>query len=255
MTAGAAFFDLDGTLLPGSSLFPLAVEMFRRGVLRGRDFARLALDQSSFRRTGTEAAEPIDRARVAALAAIAGRERAEVLEVARSVVRVRLLPKLYPEALALVGAHLRAGRSVFLATAAPEDFALLLAAELSVHGVVATRVEVEDGRYTGRLDGGLNHGARKADRVGELARTAGFDLLECHAYSDSFNDLPLLELVGRPVAVNPDRRLRQVAITRGWPVLDFRRSGRVRSRRGEAVPTPRGSRPGALQRTEKLLAH
>jgi HAD superfamily hydrolase (TIGR01490 family) len=222
----AAFFDLDKTLLPGSSLFPLAREMYRQRYFGLRDIARLASDQVRYRLVGSEAQGPMDRARQATLEVVRGRARDEVIAFGRSVAREEILPRLYPQAVDLMSRHKRAGRAVYIASSSPQDFLELLAEELSIDGVVGTRAEVVNGLYTGDLDGPMVHGPEKAARVLELAKEKEIDLDRSFAYSDSINDLPLLDMVGNPIALNPDRRLRAIARRRGWQVLDFRTARR-----------------------------
>jgi HAD superfamily hydrolase (TIGR01490 family) len=225
-TSEAAFFDLDKTLLPGSSLFPLARELFRRKIFTAGDLVRLAADQVAFRVMGTEGQSRIERVRDASLEVAKGRPRSEIIELGRSVAREELLPRLYPQAVELLARHKLAGREVYICSSSPQDYLVILARELGVDGVVGTRAEVVDGRYTGRLDGPLCHDLEKARRVGELAAGRGIDLARSFAYSDSFSDLPMLELVGNPVAMNPDRRLAAEARRRGWQMLDFRTARR-----------------------------
>jgi HAD superfamily hydrolase (TIGR01490 family) len=226
MESEAAFFDLDKTLLPGSSLFPLAREMYRQHYFGLRDIGRLAADQIRYRLIGSEAQGPMERARQATLEVVRGRPREEVIAFGRSVAREELLPRLYPQAVELMSRHKRAGRAVYIASSSPEDYLALLAQELAVDGVVGTRAEVVDGLYTGNLDGPIVHGPEKAARVLELAKKEEIDLARSFAYSDSVNDLPLFELVGNPVALNPDRQLRAIARRRGWQILDFRTARR-----------------------------
>ncbi len=141
--------------------------------------------------------------------------------------RRELNPRFYPQALELVARHKRLGREVFACSSAPQDLLLLLADDVGFDGVIGTMAEVDaHGVYTGRLQGGLCHGEEKARRVAELAGERGIDLEASYAYSDSVNDLPLLELVGNPVATNPDRHLFAVARQKGWPMLDFRAARR-----------------------------
>jgi HAD superfamily hydrolase (TIGR01490 family) len=222
----AAFFDLDKTLLPGSSLFPLAREMYRQRYFGLRDIGRLAADQLRYRLIGAEAQGPMDRARQATLEVIRGRARGEVIAFGRSVAREEILPRLYPQAVDLISRHKLAGRAVYIASSSPQDYLELLAEELGIDGVIGTRAEVVDGAYTGNLDGPVIHGPEKAARVHEMAVEKGIDLHRSFAYSDSVNDLPLLEMVGHPVAMNPDHRLRAIARRRGWQILDFRTARR-----------------------------
>jgi HAD superfamily hydrolase (TIGR01490 family) len=222
----AAFFDLDKTLLPGAALWPLAQEMYRQGVITIPDVARMARDQILFRLSGAEDMEKAQRARDASLAAVKGRARSEIAEFGRRVALEELMPRLYPQAVELINRHKRAGREVFVCSASPEDYLQVLAQELDMDGVVGTRAEVVDGVYTGRMLGDLCHGAEKARRVAELSNDRDIDLNRSFAYSDSVNDLPMLRLVGFPVAMNPDRALRQIARREGWQRLDFRTARR-----------------------------
>jgi HAD superfamily hydrolase (TIGR01490 family) len=222
----AAFFDLDKTLLPGSSLFPLAREAYRQRYFDLGDIGRLAFDQVRYRIVGTEADAPMERARGALLGAVKGRRIEDVAELGRSVAREELLPRLYPQAVELMQRHKRAGREVYIASSSPEDYIALLAEELDVDGVLGTQARVVDGRYTGDLDGPMVHGPEKAARVAALSKEREIDLSRSFAYSDSVNDLPLLELVGNPVAMNPDHRLLAIARRRGYQVLDFRTARR-----------------------------
>jgi HAD superfamily hydrolase (TIGR01490 family) len=218
----AAFFDLDKTLLPGAALFPLAREAYRQRYFTLRDVARLTLDQLRYRVIGFEAQDSMDRAREASLSVIAGRPVAEVIEFGRGVANEELLPRLYPQAVQLLQNHKRAGREVYIASSSPEDYLALLAEALKIDGVIGTRAKVVDGRYTGELDGPMVHGPEKAARVAQLAEKRGIDLARSFAYSDSVNDLPMLEMVGNPVAMNPDRKLATIARRKGWQIIDFR---------------------------------
>ena len=225
----AAFFDLDKTLLPGSSLFPIAREMFRRKVIGPKDITRFALDQLGFIVFGTEDPKKIERAREGALEGVKGRRREEVLDIGRGIVRRELTPRFYPQALELIARHQRQGRKVYVSSSSPEDLLELMGEDLGLDGVIGTRAKVDDhGLYTGELEGDLCHREEKARRVREVAEAEGIDLGQSYAYSDSLNDLPLLELVGNPVATNPDHSLLALARQRGWPVLDFR-TGRRRA--------------------------
>ena len=130
--------------------------------------------------------------------------------------------KIWPGTRAIADQHLHAGRQVWLVTATPIEVASVMARRLGLSGALGTSVEHVEGIYTGRLVGEILHGAAKAEAVRNLAREQGLDLAECWGYSDSHNDIPLLEAVGHPVAINPDGRLRRHAKERNWPVYDFR---------------------------------
>jgi HAD superfamily hydrolase (TIGR01490 family) len=222
----AAFFDLDKTLLPGAALWPLAQELYREKVLTARDIARMLRDQLRYRLTGSEHMGTAHRVRDASLEAVRGRPQTEIIQLGRNVALAELLPRLYPQAVELINRHKRAGREVYLCSASPEDYLRVLAKELDMDGVVGTRAEVVNGLYTGRILGELCHGEEKARRVAELAARRGINLGRSFAYSDSVNDLPMLELVGFPVAMNPDRSLHAIARREGWQRLDLRTARR-----------------------------
>jgi HAD superfamily hydrolase (TIGR01490 family) len=196
--------------------------MYRQRYFTLRAIARLAFDQVWYRVGGREGAGPMERARAASLEVIAGKPRTEIVEFGRAVAHEELLPRLYPQAVELLSRHKRAGREVYIASSSPEDYLQLLAEELGIDGVIGTRARVVEGRYTGELDGPMVHGPEKAVRVEQLAKEHEIDLARSYAYSDSINDLPMLELVGNPVAMNPDRRLSTIARKRGWQILDYR---------------------------------
>jgi HAD superfamily hydrolase (TIGR01490 family) len=222
----AAFFDLDKTLLPGAALWPLAQELYREKILTARDIARMLRDQLRYRLTGSEHMGSAHRVRDASLEAVRGRSQTEINELGRHVALEELLPRLYPQAVELINRHKRAGREVYLCSASPEDYLRVLAKELDMDGVLGTRAEVVNGLYTGRILGELCHGAEKARRVAQLAAQRSINLKRSFAYSDSVNDLPMLELVGFPVAMNPDRSLHAIARREGWQRLDLRTARR-----------------------------
>lgn len=229
----AAFFDLDNTLMRGSSLFLLARGLYRRGFFTARQVLGFAVQQARFRIFGNEHSAEIDALRSAALAFVAGHEVADLIELGDEIFDESIHDALWNQTIALAEAHLDAGQRVWLVTAAPVEAAGVIARRLGLTGALGTVAETSEGRYTGTLVGDLLHGPAKAQAVAALASTEGLDLARCSAYSDSSNDLPLLELVGYPCAINPDRRLRRTAKARGWRIHDFR-SGR----RAAKVATP-----------------
>jgi HAD superfamily hydrolase (TIGR01490 family) len=240
----AAFFDLDKTLLPGAALYPLAREMHRQRMFSTRELLRAVADQLAYRVTGSEDDDLIERARESTLAAVQGRTPGEVRGVALGVAKEEILPRFYPQAVELLSRHKLAGREVYICSSSPQDFLGLLAEELGIDGVIGTRAEVMDGRYTGRLEGPMCHGAEKARRVVELAAERDIDLAKSFGYSDSINDLPLLELVGTPVATNPDHRLLRMARRRGWEVIDYRQARRRTMIAGAAGGVAAGAAAG-----------
>jgi HAD superfamily hydrolase (TIGR01490 family) len=223
----AAFFDVDKTLLPGSSLYLFARGLYRRGFYTLRDIAGFAFGQFVFRLTGAEGQSGMEAARESALAFVEGKQRADLVQIGHDIVVEVVGPRIYPGMRRVIEAHHAAGDRTYLVTAAPRDLAEEIAAYLGMDGALGTQAELVDGTYTGRMLGPVLHGPAKLDAVRDLAAREGIDLGTSSAYSDSVNDRPLLEGVGHPVAVNPDRVLRGLADERGWPVRDFRRHRRL----------------------------
>jgi HAD superfamily hydrolase (TIGR01490 family) len=217
----AAFFDLDNTLLHGASLYFIGRGMHARGVISTGEVLRGAWQQLVFRVVGERRGD-VASVRDRSLALGAGVEVAPLLALGEEIYEQFLAHRILGDTLALGRAHLERGEEVFIVTAAPVELARIVARRLGLTGALGTVSEVAEGRWTGSLVGELLHGAAKADAVRALARERGYDLARCAAYSDSMSDLPMLESVGCPHVVNPDRRLRGVATRRGWPVHDFR---------------------------------
>jgi HAD superfamily hydrolase (TIGR01490 family) len=222
----AAFFDVDKTLLPGSSLYLFARGLYRRGFYDLRDIAGFAFGQVTFRLTGAEGRRGMEAAREQALAFIEGKKQSDLRQLGHDIVVEVIGPRIYPGMRRVIDAHHANGDKTYLVTAAPTELAERIAAYLGMDGALGTEAELVDDTYTGRLVGPVLHGPAKLDAVVSLAAEQGFDLRASSAYSDSVNDRPLLEGVGHPVAVNPDRMLRELAAERGWPVQDFRRRRR-----------------------------
>jgi HAD superfamily hydrolase (TIGR01490 family) len=218
----AAFFDVDRTLIPGSSLFLMARGLYERDMFRVRDMARFGWGQMMFRLRG-EQKRGMDRSRETTLEFVAGRSQRELMSWGREIAEDRILPRVYQDIVQVIEGHQERGDLTFLVTAAPVELAEELARHLGMTGAIATVSEVdEQGFYTGRLAGDIMHGPAKAKAVAEMAAERGFDLADCAAYSDSMNDLPLLEAVGYPHAVNPEGELRRIAFQRGWPIHELR---------------------------------
>ncbi|MEA2517170.1 MAG: hypothetical protein QOG16_1008 [Actinomycetota bacterium] len=218
----AAFFDVDRTLIPGSSLFLLARGLYERDMFRVRDMARFGWGQMMFRLRG-EQKKGMSRSRESSLAFVAGRSQRELMSWGREIAKEQIIPRVYQDIVQVIEGHQERGDLTFLVTAAPIELAAELARHLGMTGAIATISEVdEQGFYTGRLAGDIMHGPAKAKAVAEVAADRGIDLGECAAYSDSMNDLPLLEAVGYAHAVNPEGELRRMALQRGWPIHELR---------------------------------
>jgi HAD superfamily hydrolase (TIGR01490 family) len=218
----AAFFDLDRTLIPGSSLFLLARGLYGRDLFRVRDIIRFAWGQLTYRLRG-EQRRGMDMSRVSTLEFVTGRSRQDLIGWGGEIVREQILPRVYEDIVEVIHGHNARGDLTFLVTATPFELAATIAEELDMTGAIGTVAEVDkDGFYTGRLVGSVIHGDEKAKAVAETAGQHGVDLSESAAYSDSVNDLPLLESVGYPHAVNPEFELRRLALHRGWPIHELR---------------------------------
>ncbi len=221
---GAAFFDLDRTLMAGSSGVFFARAAFEAGMITRARLAHDLWENLRFRLRGSTD-NWADRVRVRVGEMLAG---VPVRDLQRMSPRVLagVLPRLYPQMLERAYRHQDAGRPVFIVTAASQEMADLLAYVLAFDGGVGSRLEVVDGRYTGRAAGPFNYRDGKVLSMRELAEREGIDLAASYAYSDSESDLPMLRAVGHPVVVNPDPELARIALSEGWEVLRLDRLGR-----------------------------
>lgn len=208
-------FDLDRTLVPGSSLTELGRALAARKVIQRTTVARHAVRAAGFAHGGM-ADSRIARLRESLLAAAAGRDHEQLASVAREV-GPEIASSAYPAARWLLARHRAAGDTCVVLSASPQELVEAVGYALGADRALGTRTEVVDGRLTGRLVGPFCHGPGKLERL--EAELGPIDLAGATAYADSGSDLPLLAACGRPVAVNPDRRLRQAAVSAGWPIL------------------------------------
>jgi HAD superfamily hydrolase (TIGR01490 family) len=217
----AAFFDLDRTVLRRSSALALAPSFRSRGLISRGQLAKAALWQLLFVARGASH-EAVRRAAEEGLLVLRGFRPDDMRELVAEAMEPVLKPLVLAGPLDLVRDHRAQGEPVYIVSATLQEIVEELARELGFDGAIGTLCEIgADGAYTGRSIRAC-HAEVKADAVRELAAEAGFDLARSTAYSDSHTDLPFLEAVGRPVAVNPDRRLRRIAAERRWPVREFR---------------------------------
>lgn len=221
MGRAAAFFDLDRTLLRRSSALALAGPFRARGLISRADLAKAAAWQLRFAAHGASA-DAVRRAAEDGLRVLEGLRPEELRELVANALEPVLRPLVYPEAVELARGHQERDEPVYIVSAALQEIVDALAADLGFDGAIGTITEVAGGVYTGRPIRSC-HAAAKADAVRALATEAGLELEASTAYSDSYTDLPFLEAVGHPVAVNPDRELLAIARARGWPIVDFRR--------------------------------
>ena len=221
---GAAFFDLDRTLIAGSSAFQFGRAAYKAGLVTRRQLATDAWENVRFRLRGsTDAATDSLRERIGEM--LTGVRVRDLQRLAPDVL-AGVLPRVYPRMLAIAYEHQDAGRPIFICTAASQEMAELMAIVLTFDGAVGSVAEVVDGHYTGRPGGPFTYREGKAQAIRELAEREDIDLAASWAYTDSESDLPMLRLVGNPVAVNPDAELGRVARAEGWEVLRFERLGR-----------------------------
>ncbi|MGL4173059.1 MAG: HAD family hydrolase [Actinomycetota bacterium] len=237
-----AFFDADNTILRGASIFYFARELYRRNFFAAADLWWMARRQVRYRAFG-ENLDDVHDIRDRALSFVRGHSVAEITAIGEHVYDEVISGKIWPGTLALAHEHLNAGEQVWLVSATPIEMAETIARRLGLTGALGTVAEQRDGIYTGRLVGEPLHGAVKAAAVAELATHHGLALPRCSAYSDSAHDIPLLELVGQPCAVNPDARLRAYARANGWQIRDYR-TGRKAAKVGVPVIAGTGAAIG-----------
>ena len=221
----AAFFDLDKTLMAGSSGMQFARVAAKHGVVGRRQLVRWGVEHLRYRLRGTTDERTTEVLRVAR-GLIAG-VPARTIERMSPEVLAAILPRVYPQMLEEVYSHQDAGRATFIVSAAGNGVVEALATVLGFDGGIGTRYEVDErGAFTGRFDGPFVYGEGKVEAMRSFAAEHDIDLAESYAYSDSLSDLPMLEAVGNPVVVNPDPALAAIARREGWQAMRFERLGR-----------------------------
>jgi HAD superfamily hydrolase (TIGR01490 family) len=232
----AAFFDLDKTVIAKSSALAFGRPFYRDGLITRRDVVKSAYAQLVYRIGGADE-QQMARIRDHLADLCRGWRVDQVSQIVTEALHELINPYVYAEAAALIDEHRSAGRDIVVVSTSGEEMVRPIVEQLGITDVIATRMVVRDGQYTGEV-AYYAAGPTKAEAVREMAKERDYDLASCYAYSDSISDVPLLETVGHPCAVNPDRSLRRVAAERGWPVLEFRHpvplSRRLRDR--PAVP-------------------
>jgi HAD superfamily hydrolase (TIGR01490 family) len=229
----AAFFDLDKTIIARSSTLAFGPSFYRDGLISRHDVVRGLLAQLLFR-LGGASHQRMEKFRDQVSQVCRGWPADRVADIVARNLHDLIVPHLYAEAVALLTEHRSAGQDVVIVSTSGQEMVAPIGDLLGASTVIATRMEVADGRYTGRVEF-YAYGQAKADQVGRLASERGYSLPHSYAYSDSITDLPMLEIVGNPRAVNPDRALRRLAQQRGWPVLSF----------GAGRGTPAGGAPAS----------
>jgi HAD superfamily hydrolase (TIGR01490 family) len=233
MGAAAAFFDLDKTVIAKASMVAFGRPLYKEGLIARRTLARGLYGQLVYMHLGASE-EKLARIRESLLTLTKGWDQTRVREIVRETLEDVVEPIIYAEALELIESHKAAGHKVFIVSASPEEIVLPLAEYLGVDEAIASRAKVdEEGKYTGEMER-YAYGPLKAEVMREVAAAEGIDLAASFAYSDSYTDAPMLEVVGHPVAVNPDRVLRKLAEEKGWEVQTFVHPVRLRDR----MPVP-----------------
>ncbi len=232
----AAFFDLDKTVIAKSSTLAFSREFYRGGLVNRRAVLKSTFAQFVYVSQGADA-DQLDRMRDYLKVLCTGWPVEQVNQIVAETLDELISPLVYAEAVALFDEHQAAGREVVIVSSSGEEVVAPIGRMLGVDRVVATRMTVEDGRYTGEI-AFYAYAEGKADAMRALAAQNGWDLADCYAYSDSITDLPMLAAVGHPTAVNPDRALRKAAEQNGWPMSTFRRPVRMRDRLPHVSPPP-----------------
>jgi HAD superfamily hydrolase (TIGR01490 family) len=231
----AAFFDLDKTVIAKSSTLAFSKPFFEQGLLNRRTVLKSSYAQFLFLMSGADH-DQMDRMRTYLTDMCTGWDVEQVRSVVGETLHEIVDPLVFAEAANLIADHKLCGRDVVVVSASGEEIVAPIARALGATHAMATRMVVEDGKYTGDV-AFYCFGEGKVEAIRELATREGYALEHCYAYSDSITDLPMLESVGHPSVVNPDRGLRKEATSRGWPVLTFSRPVSLRDR----LPAPSGA--------------
>jgi HAD superfamily hydrolase (TIGR01490 family) len=235
----AAFFDLDKTVIAKSSTLAFSKPFFAQGLLNRRAVLKSTYAQFIFLMSGADH-DQMDRMRSYLTNMCTGWDVEQVKTIVAETLHEIVDPLVFAEAANLIADHKLCGRDVVVVSASGEEIVAPIARELGATHSMATRMVVEDGKYTGEV-AFYCYGVGKVQAIQELSEREGYALEHCYAYSDSVTDLPMLEAVGHPSVVNPDRGLRKEALAREWPVLTFTRPvslrGRISAPSGAAVAT------------------
>ena len=228
MTRAAAFFDLDKTVIARSSTLAFSRPFYQGGLMNRRTVLRSTYAQFVYLAGGADH-DQMERMRAYLSSMCTGWDVQQVKDIVSETLHDLIDPIIYDEAATLIEEHHLAGRDVVIVSSSGAEVVEPIGEMLGADRVVATRMVVVDGRYSGEIEY-YAYGENKAAAVREVAEQEGYDLANSYAYSDSVTDVPMLEAVGHPHAVNPDRGLRREAVARDWPVLVFTKPVRLRDR-------------------------
>jgi HAD superfamily hydrolase (TIGR01490 family) len=224
----AAFFDLDKTIIAKSSTLAFGKPFFQGGLINRRAVLRSAYAQFVFSIAGADS-DQMERMRSYLAALCEGWDVQQIRDIVNETLHEIIDPLVYDEAVDLITMHKEAGRDVVIISSSGEEVVRPIGEMVGADDVIATRMVVCEGKYTGEIEF-YAYGPHKADGLLAMAQQRGYDLKDCYAYSDSITDLPMLEQVGHPFAVNPDKGLRRAADTNGWPILAFTNAVPLRER-------------------------
>jgi HAD superfamily hydrolase (TIGR01490 family) len=224
----AAFFDLDKTIIAKSSTLAFSRPFYRGGLISRRSVLRSSYAQFVYLVGGADH-DQMERMRAYLSSLVEGWDVQAVRDIVADTLHHVVDPIVYDEAVQLIEEHHTAGRDVVIVSSSGSEVVEPIGSLLGADRVIATRMVIEDGRYSGDIEF-YAYAEHKAAAIRELARAEGYDLARCYAYSDSTTDIPMLEEVGHPYAVNPDKALRRTATERGWPVLVFSKPVALRRR-------------------------
>ena len=245
MATTAAFFDLDKTVIAKSSTLAFGKPFYKAGFLGRRTLMKVGFGQLFYVLFGADE-DTLERARDQMLELTAGWHRTEIEQLVEETLDEVADPLVYAEALTVIEEHKREGRKVFLVSASPIEIVRPIGRHIGVTNVIATRVRTDSaGFFLPELEQYVM-GDGKVDAINEVVERDGIDLSGSYAYSDSFTDLPMMELVGHPFAVNPEKELRKVAEERDWPILEFALPVSVRQRLPRPTPLVSGATATAL---------
>ena len=238
-SVNAAFFDLDKTVIAKASIVAFGRPLRREGLITRRTIVRAVTQQLIFLQFGADE-QRLAKVRDSMLALTKGWDREQVASIVRETLIDTIEPLIYAEALEVMESHRQAGDRIYIVSAAPEEIVTPLAELLGVDGSLASRANLDEhNRYTGTMEF-YCYGPNKAIAINELAERTGIDLARSSAYSDSATDIPMLEIVGHPYAVNPDKQLALEAGERGWEILEFTKPVRLRDRMTIRAPIVTG---------------
>ncbi|MDQ1691522.1 MAG: hypothetical protein QOH56_3756 [Pseudonocardiales bacterium] len=239
MASAAAFFDLDKTIIAKSSTLAFGRPFYQGGLINRRAVLRSAYAQFVFALAGADE-DQMARMRDYLTAMCSGWDVQQIRDIVNETLHEIIDPLVYNEAVELIADHKAAGRDVVIISSSGDEVVRPIGEMVGADHVIATRMVVAEGKYTGEIEY-YAYGPHKAEGLRALAEERGYDLAASYAYSDSITDAPMLEAVGHPFAVNPDKALRKLAVEKGWSILAFTNAVPLRERLSGLKPPRAGT--------------